>query len=239
MLQNQIGAEALTAVIEYLPSQYTKRMLDSKSERAAYITALLESKQRPFIWEYFRPGTIEIPRGEEMYYDEVSHSLSLSRVLDCSKRRASETPRPISIDPHPPCLLDILHITRYPDATPIRRPWTSNWCACTCGCCSKLEFLSIVFLTHFFQVERGYFLHRSGDYISSANEFSTTNWLRATNMYIDKIKNDLTDDNWMAIFDTLHRLQESRAHEAQVEAGMVLEEREPLLPADPPTPPPA
>jgi len=58
-------------------------------------------------------------------------------------------------------------------------------------------------------------------------------------MYVDKIKNDLTDDNWRAIFDALHRLQESRAHEAQVEAGAVLEEHEPLLPADPPTPPPA
>ena len=58
-------------------------------------------------------------------------------------------------------------------------------------------------------------------------------------MYINQIKNDLTDDNWRAIFDALHRLQESRAHEVQVEAGVVLEDREPLLPADPPTPPPA
>ena len=58
------------------------------------------------------------------------------------------------------------------------------------------------------------------------------------NMYIDKINNDLTDDNWKAIFDALDRLQETRAHEARVEAGVVLEEREPLLPADPPTPPP-
>ena len=56
-------------------------------------------------------------------------------------------------------------------------------------------------------------------------------------MYIDKIKNDLTDDNWKAIFDALHRLQESRTHEAQIEAGVTPEEREPLLPADPPTPP--
>ena len=58
-------------------------------------------------------------------------------------------------------------------------------------------------------------------------------------MYIDKIKNDLTDDNWKAIFNALEWLQEIRAHEAQVEAGVVPEEREPLLPADPPTPPSA
>jgi len=32
VLRNQIGAEALIAVIEYLPRQYTKRMLGSKIE---------------------------------------------------------------------------------------------------------------------------------------------------------------------------------------------------------------
>jgi hypothetical protein len=69
VLRNQIGAEGLTAVIEHLPSQYTKRMLDNKAKRATYISTLLESKQRPFIWEYFRPGTIEI--GDERFYDEV------------------------------------------------------------------------------------------------------------------------------------------------------------------------
>jgi hypothetical protein len=51
-------------------------MLNSKARRATYISTLLESKQRPFIWEYFRPGTIEIPLGEETYYDEVSPHLS-------------------------------------------------------------------------------------------------------------------------------------------------------------------
>jgi len=76
VLRSQIGAEALKAVIEYLPSQYSKRMLNSKIERASYIATLLQSKQRPFIWEYFRPGTIEIPRGEETYYDKVCAHLS-------------------------------------------------------------------------------------------------------------------------------------------------------------------
>jgi hypothetical protein len=101
---------------------------------------------------------------------------------------------------------------------------------------SPLSTFPLPFLT-FLQVERGYFMHRSGDYSSNTNEFSSTNWLRATTMYADKIQNDLDDDNWKAIFDALNRLQESCNQEAQVEAGIVLEDREALLPADPPTPP--
>ena len=57
-------------------------------------------------------------------------------------------------------------------------------------------------------------------------------------MYLDKIK-DLNDDNWRAIFDALYQIQEYGAREAQIKAGMVLVDNEPLLPADPPTPPPA
>lgn len=92
MLRNQIGAEALTAVIEHLPSQYTKRTLSSKPARAAYVSALLESSQRPFIWEEFRPGTIEIPRGEETYYDQVDIQNPVFRLRfllksACQKRR--------------------------------------------------------------------------------------------------------------------------------------------------------
>jgi hypothetical protein len=72
VLRSQIGSEGLAAAIEYIPGQYSKRMLDSKAARSTYIETLLASAQHPFIWEYFRPGTIEIPRGEENYYDEVS-----------------------------------------------------------------------------------------------------------------------------------------------------------------------
>ena len=72
VLRNQIGTEALAAVIEHLPSQYTKRTLSSALARAAYIATLLKSKQHPFIWQHFHPGTIEIPHGEETYYDGVS-----------------------------------------------------------------------------------------------------------------------------------------------------------------------
>lgn len=83
-------------------------------------------------------------------------------------------------------------------------------------------------------------MHVTGDYVSDGSEFSTSNWLPTTNMYIDKIQNDLSSDNWTAIFQGLHRLQESQAQDAQIQAGapLVAKEREPLLPADPPTPPP-
>lgn len=70
VLRNQIGSEGLAAVLEYLPGQFTKRMINSKDARAKYVAAVLAEPQRPFIWEYFRPGTIPLP-GERAYYDEV------------------------------------------------------------------------------------------------------------------------------------------------------------------------
>ena len=45
-------------------------MLGSKEARAKYISTVLADSQRPFIWEYFRPGTIPLA-GERGYYDEV------------------------------------------------------------------------------------------------------------------------------------------------------------------------
>lgn len=70
VLRNQIGGEGLAAVITYLPRQYNKRMLGSKEARAKYTTSVLADPQRPFIWEYFRPGTIPLA-SERVYYDEV------------------------------------------------------------------------------------------------------------------------------------------------------------------------
>jgi hypothetical protein len=76
-------------------------MLASKPQRAAYITALLDSKQKPFIWEYFRPGTIELARGEENYYDEVgsasliglfSKTLHIRNAVAPSSRFLSSAP---------------------------------------------------------------------------------------------------------------------------------------------------
>lgn len=77
VLRNQIGSEGLTAVIEYLPSQFTKRMLGSKDLRAKYIMTVLVDPQCLFVWKYFRPGTIPLA-GERGYYDEVISSYLMS-----------------------------------------------------------------------------------------------------------------------------------------------------------------
>ena len=150
VLQNQIGAEALTVVIEYLPSQYDKCTLDSKLKRAAYITTLLNAKQCPFIWEYFHPGTIQIPCSEELYY-----ALLLSYLQDCSKHHILEMLRPVPVNSHPLRLLNILHIIWDPDATPIWRPQMPSWCTCTCGSCSESETFFHHNFTHSFQVDVG------------------------------------------------------------------------------------
>ena len=71
VLRCHIGNEAIKAVIEYLPSQYNKRILESKSARAAYVQAIISDNQYPFIWEYFRPGNIPVG-GAKLYYDDVS-----------------------------------------------------------------------------------------------------------------------------------------------------------------------
>ena len=60
VLRYQIGNEAIKVVIEYLPSQYNKRTLQSKPTRAAYVQAIISDKQYPFIWEYFQPGSIPV-----------------------------------------------------------------------------------------------------------------------------------------------------------------------------------
>ena len=83
-------------------------------------------------------------------------------------------------------------------------------------------------------------MHLTGDYVSSGNEFSSSKWLTTTDFYIDKIQNDLTSDNWTAIFQGLHHLHESRTQDDRIQIGAppVPKQREALLPADPPTPPP-
>ena len=226
----------LTAVIEHLPGQYTKRMLGSKSQRAVYVSTLLNSTQRPFIWEYFRPGTIEVPKGEEAFYDEVSAMFSVQTIPKtlCQKRRGPFQSIPV-------LRAFSVYFTSFGIQTHCLSEDTGRpvgALALAAAAISIVYFSPVLYLIAF-QVERGYHLHHSGDYVSNTNEFSSTNWLKVTNMYVDKIKNDITEDNWEAIFNALDRLEETCACEAQVNAGVVPEVREPLLPADPPTPPPA
>ena len=89
VLRNQIGNEGLEAVIEYLPGQYTKQMLGSKDARAKYVMTVLAERQRPFIWEYFHPGTIPLP-GEHPYYDGVLPT-SLTKSTSQLTKLFSET----------------------------------------------------------------------------------------------------------------------------------------------------
>ena len=52
-------------------------------------------------------------------------------------------------------------------------------------------------------------------------------------MYTKKIL-CLTEDNWKVIFEALYQLQETRVHDAQIEAGVVADDHhEALLPDDP------
>lgn len=90
-----------------------------------------------------------------------------------------------------------------------------------------------------FQVERGYRMHITGDYLSGGSDFSSSKCLPTTDFYLDKIQNDLTSNDWTSIFQALHYLQESDARNEQIQIGgpLVPAQREPLLPADPPTPP--
>jgi len=83
-------------------------------------------------------------------------------------------------------------------------------------------------------------MHLTGDYVSNGSEFSSSKWLATTELYLDKIQNDLTSDNWTAIFEALHRLHESYAQDDQIQVGAppTPKKRDALLPADPPTPPP-
>ena len=84
-------------------------------------------------------------------------------------------------------------------------------------------------------------MHATGDYIANGSDFSSSKWIHTTNFYLDKIQNDLNSDDWTSIFQGLHRLQESCARDDRVRAGApsTPKRREPLLPADPPTPPPS
>jgi len=83
-------------------------------------------------------------------------------------------------------------------------------------------------------------MHLTGDYTSNSSDFSSSKWLPTTDFYLDKIQNDLSGNNWTAIFQVLHHLQESHERDEQIQVGapLVPKQCEALLPADPPTPPP-
>ena len=82
-------------------------------------------------------------------------------------------------------------------------------------------------------------MHSTGDYISNGSEFSSSKWHTTTEFYVDMIQHDLTGENWTSILQALRCLEESTIQDERVQTGapLVLRERVPLLPDDPPTPP--
>jgi hypothetical protein len=72
-------------------------MLGSAEARAKYVATVLADSQHPFIWEYFRPGTIPLA-GERAYYDEVRSIVPMSlRALSklAQKRRGPFQSEPV------------------------------------------------------------------------------------------------------------------------------------------------
>ena len=76
------------------------------------------------------------------------------------------------------------------------------------GTLSMANFLTSV------QVEWGYHMHSSGDYISGGSYFSSSKWHATTEFYTDKIQNDLTGDNWTMIFKALHHFEDSNVQDS-------------------------
>jgi hypothetical protein len=83
-------------------------------------------------------------------------------------------------------------------------------------------------------------MHRTGDFVHLPNEFSATNWARSTQLFLNIIENDLTDNDWKEIFGSLYELNKSKVRAARIRLSIPVEEpvREALLPADPPSSPP-
>ena len=81
-------------------------------------------------------------------------------------------------------------------------------------------------------------MHLTGDYVAHGSEFSSSKWLPTTEFYLDKIKHDLTGDNWTGIFQALRHLRESDARKNKIQVGAPSspKPREALLPDDPPSP---
>ena len=90
-------------------------------------------------------------------------------------------------------------------------------------------------------VECRYYMHIAGDYISNGSDFNSPKWLSTTDRYLKMIENDLTGNNWTAIFQALHSLHESDAQDDHIQVGGPLTPKQHmlLLPADPSTPPPS
>ena len=53
-------------------------------------------------------------------------------------------------------------------------------------------------------------MHQTGNFVQFSNEFSAMNWDPSTRVFLDIIENDLADDDWVGIFESLYRLSKSQ-----------------------------
>ena len=155
----------------------------------------------------------------------------------------TETKGTIPIRTSTPRIFSLFHLPQHSGKYPLGWPrWgtPSSWCVGSCIHSCKYSFPLLILLLTKYQVGRGYYMHLSGDYVPNGSDFSSSKWLPTTELYIDKISNDLSSDNWTSIFCALHHLQESDAQHNRVQTGapLVPVPHQPLLPDDPPTPPP-
>lgn len=90
-----------------------------------------------------------------------------------------------------------------------------------------------------YQVERAYKMYTSGDFIVSGQPFNADSWGPATAKFMDYIAIDLKEKHWHSLFIALSSFSARAAREEALYNGVPVEadERVPLPPSDPPSPP--
>jgi hypothetical protein len=82
-------------------------------------------------------------------------------------------------------------------------------------------------------------MYTTGDFVASTKQFNSGDWGPTTAQFMDHITHDLEEKHWFSIFTALSSYSTRIAKEESVKNGASeqLEERVPLPPSDPPSPP--
>lgn len=82
-------------------------------------------------------------------------------------------------------------------------------------------------------------MHVTGDFIEPVQRFTSEFWGPSTTRYMDYIANDLNEKHWTSIFYALTSFSARKEREEAVHYSKPEEsqERVPLPPSDPPSPP--
>jgi hypothetical protein len=82
-------------------------------------------------------------------------------------------------------------------------------------------------------------MYSTGDFIPSAQQFNASDWGPTTAQFMDYIDHDLTKKHWDSIFLALGSYSAQIMKEEAMHNGVPeeLQERVPLPPSDPPSPP--